>query len=342
MMRLLEFLLSLFTSTFRTRASLQAEIAALRHQVAVYQKSGVRARITPGDRLLWAVIARFWSQWRTVLYFVQPRTVVDWQKKRFRNYWRKLSQSGAVGRPRISAELRTLIQRMWTANPTWGSPRIVGELRMLGIDVAKSTVEKYRPRFAKPPSATWKTFLALHAKEMASIDFFVVPTMRFKILFVFIVLSHDRRRIVHFNVTEHPTAQWTAQQLVEAFPFDSAPGFLLRDGDAIYGAKVERRIRSLGIEDVVTAPASPWQNPYVERVIGSIRREFLDHVVVMNRRHLMRLLASYVGYYNEWRVHRSLDMDAPRQRVKKRSNPSNVVELPAVDGLHHYYIPRAA
>ena len=166
--------------------------------------------------------------------------------------------------------------------------------------------------------------------------------MKFKILFVFIVLSHDRRQVVHFNVTEHPTAAWTGQQLVEAFPFDSAPRFLLRDGDGIYGAKVKRRIRSLGIQGVVTAPASPWQNPYVERVIGSIRREFLDHVVVMNRRHLMRLLANYFGYYHEWRVHRSLDMDTPDYRVQKSTKPNNVVEFPAVRGLHHYYLPRAA
>ncbi len=193
-----------------------------------------------------------------------------------------------------------------------------------------------------PPSATWRTFLELHVKELTSIDFFIVPTVRFKVLFVFIVLSHDRRRIVHFNVTEHPTAQWTAQQLVEAFPFDPAPRFLLRDGDAIYGAAVKRRIKSLDIEDLVTAPASPWQNPYVERVIGSIRREFLDHVVVLNERHLKRLLSKYIRYYHEWRLHRSLGMDAPDGRIERWSKPNQVVEFSAVHGLHHYYLPRAA
>ncbi|MGI9428775.1 MAG: hypothetical protein ACR2NM_08965 [Bythopirellula sp.] len=188
---------------------------------------------------------------------------------------------------------------MWSANPTWGSPRIVGELNKLGISVAKSTVERYQPRRVDPPSATWKTFLELHIKDLASIDFFVVPTVRFKILFVFIVLSHDRRRIVHFNVTERPTAEWTAQQLVEAFPFDAAQRYLLRDGDAIYGAAVKRRIKSLSAEDLVTAPASPGQNPYVERVIGSIRRDFLNHVVVLNERHLRRLLSRYFTCYHE-------------------------------------------
>jgi transposase InsO family protein len=231
---------------------------------------------------------------------------------------------------------------MWKANPTWGSPRIVGELQELGIDVAKSTVERYRPRRDGPPSATWKTFLELHSKDLASMDFFVVPTVKFKILFVLVILSHDRRRIVHFNVTEHPTAQWTAQQINEAFPFDSAPRYLLRDGDSIYGSKVRHRIESLGIADVQTAPASPWQNPYVERVIGSIRREFLDHVVVLNERHLRRLLRLYVKYYHEWRLHRSLRMDAPDCRAERSALPGNVVSFPAVRGLHHYYLPRAA
>ena len=183
--------------------------------LAVYQREGVRPSIAPADRLLWAVISRLWSAWRTALYFVQPRTVTDWQKKRFRDYWRELSRPRRPGRPRISTELRDLIRRMWRVNPTWGSPRIVGELRKLGISVAKSTVERYRPRRDGPLSVSWKTFLDLHVKDLASIDFFVVPTARFKLLFVFIVVSHDRRRILRFNVTEHPTARWTAQQLLD-------------------------------------------------------------------------------------------------------------------------------
>lgn len=342
MIRLLGFLLSLLTTTLRTRASLQAEIVALRHQLSVYQRSERRPRIAPADRLLWSVISRLWSGWRTALYFVRPRTVADWQKKRLRDYWRRLSRSGSVGRPRIPAELRSLIQRMWSANPTWGSPRIVGELNKLGISVAKSTVERYRPRRVDPPSATWKTFLELHVKDLTSIDFFVAPTVQFKLLFVFVALAHDRRRILHFNVTEHPTAQWTAQQLVETFPFDTAPRYLLRDGDGIYGTAVKCRIKSLGIEDVVTAPSSPWQNPYVERMIGSIRRDFLNHVVVLNERHLRRLLSRYFAYYHEWRLHRSLDLDAPSRRSERPAKPNNVVEFPAVQGLHHYYLPRAA
>jgi len=215
---------------------------------------------------------------------------------------------------------------MWRSNPTWGSPRIVAELHKLGIEVAKSTVEKYKPHGKRLPSATWQTFLDLHLKELIAIDFFVVPTATFKVLFVFIVLAHDRRRIVHFNVTEHPTAQWTAQQIVEAFPFDTVPQYLLRDGDGIYGDQVKRRMASLGINEIVTAPASPWQNAYVERVIGSLRRELLDHVVVLNQRHLKRLLFSYLDYYHPWRTHRSLDQDAPDHRPVQIAKPDRLAD----------------
>ena len=287
-------------------------------------------------------MARVWSDWRRALFFVQPRTVALWQKRRFRDYWRRLSQTGPPGRPQIAPELRQLIRRMWQANPTWGSPRIVAELQKLGIEVAKSTVEKYKPRGERLPSATWRTFLDLHLKELVAIDFFIVPTATFKVLFVFLVLSHDRRRIVHFNVTQHPTAQWTAQQIVEAFPFDTAPRFLLRDGDGIYGNRVRRRIDSLGIDEVVTAPASPWQNATVERVIGSLRRELLDHVVVLDERHLKRLLSSYVDYCHRWRTHQSLERDAPNGRPVRAAEPRQVVERPVVQGLHHYYLPMAA
>jgi transposase InsO family protein len=231
---------------------------------------------------------------------------------------------------------------MWKANPTWGSPKIVAELAKLGIDVAKSTVEKYRPRRDQPRSPTWGTFLDQHVRDLVSVDFFIVPTATFRVLFVFVVLAHDRRRIVHFNVTEHPTAQWTAQQLVEAFPFDTAPRYLIRDGDGVYGLRVTRRIESLGIDEVVTAPASPWQNAYVERLIGTLRRELLDHVIIFNERHLKKLLSSYLDYYHPWRTHRSLDQDAPDGRLVREADPSNVLEFPAVHGLHHFYLPKAA
>ncbi len=342
MVRLIQFILTLVTTSVRSRLALQAENAALRNQFFLYLKSGQTPRIRPADRLLWCFIAKYWAGWREALYFVQPRTVTTWQKKRFRDYWRALSQSARPGRPRISGELRKLIGRMWEANPTWGSPKIVAELAKLGINVAKSTVETYRPKRTGPPSSTWGTFLDQHVRDIASIDFFIVPTATLRVLFVFLVLAHDRRRIVHFNVTEHPTAQWTAQQIVEAFPFDTAPSYLIRDGDGIYGERVTQRIESLGIDEVVTARASPWQNANVERVIGTLRRELFDHVIVFNERHLKRLMASYLDYYHPWRTHQSLDGDTPDGRLVQPAEPCDVVAFPAVHGLHHVYLPKAA
>jgi putative transposase len=226
---------------------------------------------------------------------------------------------------------------MWRSNPTWGSPRIVGELHKLGINVAKSTVEKYRPRARKPSSPTWKAFLHNHVQDLVACDFFTVPTATFRVLFVFIMLAHERRRIVHVNITEHPTAQWTAQQIIEAFPWATAPRYLLRDRDTIYGEHLQQRIKNMGIEEVKIAPHSPWQNPYCERVIGSIRRECLNDVIVLNEQHLKRLLGSYVAYYHHWRTHRSLEMDAPEPRTVQPPKLGPVRKLPEVGGLHHHY-----
>jgi transposase InsO family protein len=249
----------------------------------------------------------------------------------------KLSKQGRPGRPLVSKEIKALTRKMSAANTGWGSPRIVGELRKLGIDVAKSTVEKYRVRAKKPPSPTWKAFLKNHVRDLVSIDFFVVPTVRFKILFVLVVLAHHRRKVVHFNVTEHPTAQWTGQQIIEAFPWDTAPRYLLRDRDGIYGTQFQRRVKSMGIEEVLTGPRSHWQNAFVERVIGSIRRDCLDHVIVLNERHLKRILTSYFHYYHRWRTHLSLGMDTPESRLVQRPALGKVVQLPEVGGLHHHY-----
>lgn len=213
---------------------------------------------------------------------------------------------------------------------------------MLGIDVAKSTVEKYRPHMHTPRSPSWQTFLSQHLRDFVAVDFFTVPTAKFSVLFVFLVVAHDRRRILHFNITEHPTAQWTAQQMVEAFVYDTAPRFLLRDGDGIYGSRFQRRVHSLGIQEIVTARASPWQNAYAERLIGSIRRELLEHVVILNDRHLKRLLGSYFDYYHRWRCHRSLEMDAPDCRNVTPAQSAEVIEFSCAGGLHHYYLPKAA
>jgi putative transposase len=328
-------------ATFRSRASLQLEVLALRHQLAVYQRRPARARVMVADRLLWAWLSRMWTGWRNVLVFVQPRTVIAWQRRRFRDHWARLSRAGP-GRPTVAKEVRDLIGKMSVANPGWGSPRIVGELAKLGIRVAKATVEKYMVRPKGPPSTTWRAFLDNHVKDLVSVDFFVVPTVAFKVLFVFFVIAHCRRRIVHFSVTEHPTAQWTAQQIVEAFPWEATPRYLLRDRDAVYGPAFKARVESMGIEEVITAPRSPWQNPFAERVIGSIRRECLEQVIVLNERHLRRLLGDYLEHYHHWRCHRSLDMDAPEQRPVQEPECGGVVEVAEAGGLYRHYERRAA
>jgi len=329
-------------SVFRSRLSLQREILALRHQLAIYRGQVKRARIGPTDRLFWVWLSKVWLGWRDALVFVKPSTVIAWQRRRFQDHWTSLSRNGMPGRPGLVKEIKDLIRKISTANPTWGSPRIVGELGKLGIELSKSTVEKYMVRVRKPPSPTWKSFLKNHVKDLVSIDFFVVPTLRFKILFVLVVLAHDRRRVVHFNVTEHPIAQWTAQQMVEAFPWNARPRYLLRDRDAVYGQEFRDRVKHFGIDEVITAPRSPWQNPYAERLIGSIRRECLDHVIVLNERHLKRILSDYFGYYHRWRTHLSLTMDCPEPRFIQFPESGKVVEVREVNGLHHHYERRAA
>jgi len=227
-------------------------------------------------------------------------------------------------------------------NPLWGAPRIHGELLKLGIDISQATVSNYMIRHPKPLSQSWRTFLQNHACCLAGADFFVVPTITFRLFFVFIVLHHERRRIVHFGVTAHPTSQWTSQQIREAFPWDTAPRYLIRDRDGSYGAAFRSRLQAMGVDEVLIAPRSPWQNAYAERVIGSIRRECLDHVIVLNERHLRRVLTSYLDYYNESRTHLSLGKDCPEPRAIQSSGSAKVIAFPQVGGLHHRYERLAA
>ena len=267
-------------ATLRTRTSLQLEILVLRHQLVVLQRTNrKRIRLSSSDRILWVCLSRLWPRWRSCLLLVKPATVIAWQRRGFRLYWRSKSRRIRIGRPGIPKEIRELIRNMSASNVLWGAPRLHGELLKLGIEVSQATVAKYMAKHRKPPSQTWLTFLQNHVKQLVSVDFFVVPTLTFRILYVFLVLAHDRRRIVHFNVTEHPTAEWTAAQIVQAFAWDKAPRFLLRDHDSIYGTAFRTQTRSLEINEVLTAFRSPWQSPYVERLIGSIRRECLDHIV---------------------------------------------------------------
>ena len=321
---------------------LALENFALRQQLAVYKRLAPRPRLRTIDRLLWVGLARVWAGWRQALVIVSPDTVLRWQRRRFREHWTRLSGRPRVGRPPINAEITALIRNMTAMNPLWGAPRIHGELRKLGIEVAERTVSRLMPKRRAPPSQTWRTFLANHVRDLVSLDFFTVPTAGLRVLFVFLVLAHHRRRVVHFNVTEHPTAHWTAQQIVDAFPNDTAPSYLLRDRDAVYGDAFRQRVKGMGIGEVLTAPSSPWQNPFVERLIGSVRRECLDHVLVLSEPHLRRILTAYFAYHHRARTHLSLDKVAPDVRPVDRPEAGRVVALPEVGGLHHRDVRHAA
>jgi putative transposase len=339
---ILQALAAFVKSLFRSRLGMQVEILALRHQLGVYQRTSARPRLRPADRMLWAWLSRAWSGWQDALVFVKPETVIAWRRRKFREYWTRLTRSGKPGRPAVSREVRDLIRRMSSANSLWGAPRIVGELAKIGIDLPRSTVAKYMVRRWKPPSATWHAFLKNHIRDIVATDFFVVPTVRNQILFVFLVLAHDRRRVLHINVTVYPTAEWAAQQVVEAFPWAHPPKYLLRDRDGIYGMAFRKRVTGLGMEEVLIAAQSPWQNPYVERLIGSIRRECLDHTIVLSERHLKRILTDYFAYYHRWRTHQALEMDCPEPRDVHPPNRGRVTETAEVGGLHHHYERAAA
>jgi putative transposase len=338
MSTIIYLLLSSLRSCLSTRAALQAEILALRHQLLVLQRStrGRRLKLKSADRVFWVWLSRLWSGWRSVVRVVKPETIIAWNRKGFRLYWTWKSRA-RDGRPPTNHDVRALIRKMSLANPRWGAPRIHGELLKLGINIGETTVAKYMTRPRRSSSQTWKTFLKNHMQDLVSTDFFVVPTATFRLLFVFIVLSHERRRVVHFAVTAHPTAEWTTQQLVEAFPWDTTPRYLLRDRDGSYGRAFEQTASVMEIQEVLTAPHSPWQNAYVERMIGSIRRDCLDHVLVFNERGLRHILKSYFDYYERSRTHLGLEKDAPVSRPVQPPSFGRVIEIPLVGGLHHRY-----
>jgi putative transposase len=272
-------MLRLFPFLCGGHRQLALENLAWRQQLAVYKRTATRPRLRRSDRLFWVWLARLWPGWRQALVIVAPATVLRWQRRRFRDHWTALGGWPPVGRPPVNAEITALVTRMAAANPLWDAPRIHGELLKLGIDIAERTVSRLMPKRSTRPSQTWRTFLTNHIRDVVSVDFLTVPTVHLRVLFVLVVLAHHRRRVLHFNVTEHPTAAWTAQQVVDAFPEDAAPSYLLRDGDTIYGHAFRQRVKGMQIQEVLTAARCPWQNPFVERLIGSIRREYLDHGV---------------------------------------------------------------
>ena len=330
------FALAVLASQFKSKLRLEAENAVLRHQLMVLRRRlHGRVRLTNHDRWFFIQLYRWFPAILKVLTIMRPETLVRWHRAGFRRYWRWKSRRRG-GRPPVETELRALIRRMSIENPLWGAPRIHGELLKLGFEVAQSSVAKYIVKRRVPPSQGWRTFLRNHAPDIAAMDLFVVPTIGFDLLYALVIVRLDRRDLVWINVTTNPTAEWVARQITEAFPWDMAPGYMIRDRDRVYGTVVTRRLRAKGIRDKPIAPASPWQNGFAERLIGSIRRECLDHIIVLGEVHLRRILKSYVRYYNETRTHLALDKDALLSRTVKRAG--RILCRPILGGLHHEYV----
>jgi putative transposase len=331
-----------FISVLRSQRALALENLALRHQLEVFKRNAKKPRLTNRDRALWVFLLRYWADWRESLTLVQPETVIRWHRRGFRLYWKWKSRPRWPGRSKVPVDVRNLIRQMSQTNPLWGAPRIHGELLKLGITVSQAAVSKYMVHHWKPPSQSWRTFLTNHAQDIVSVDFFTVPTATFRVLFVFLVLSNERRRIVHFNVTDSPSAPWTGQQIVEAFPWDTAPKYLLRDRDGVFGEDFARRVESMGIKQALISARSPWQNLYVERVIGSIRRECVDHTIILNERHLRRVLMDYFKYYHDSRTHLGLEKNCPQPRPVELPDLGPIDSEPMVGGLYRRYFRQAA
>src|SRR5467141_4101057 len=324
---------------FLTRRMLLLENLALRQQLAALKRRDARPRLAVFDKLFWVMARRFWSGWKQALIVVNPETVVQWHRAGFRLYWKLISKvRRPIGRRPTPKEVRELIFRMVAENPTWGAPRIHGELLMLGFEVSERTISRWMKRVPRDPERAkrWLAFLRNHREAIAAMDFFTVPTVRFSVLYCFFVISHDRRQILHFNVTKHPTSVWIVQQLREAFPFESAPRFLICDRDGKYGVEVPAVVRSLEITPIRTTIESPWQNGVAERWVASCRGDMLDHIIVANEPHLKRLLSEYVDYYHEDRTHLGLGKGTPRGRTHSTGS-GGVISQDRLGGLHHRY-----
>ena len=340
MFKFLLALLHWFGAFLRSRHDLGLELAALRQQLAVLKRKNPRPRLERFDHLFWLALRQVWYRWADVLLIVKPDTVVRWHRAGFRFYWRMLCRH-RPGRPKLTHELRELIRKIAMENPSWGAPKIHGELLKLGFEVGERTVSRYLARLGRrgDPSKLWLTFLKNHREVIAAMDFFTVPTATFRLLYCFFVISHDRRTILHFNATEHPTSQWVVQQLREAFPEDTAPKYLILDRDKKFGNEVTETLKSMEIHIKRTAFRSPWQNGVAERWVGSCRRDLLDHVIVFNEAHLRRLVRDYIRYYHEDRTHDGLGKDTPARRPveRRKCRKTELFSLPRLGGLHHRY-----
>ena len=342
MLRLLRPLLVLATLFSSSRRDLLLENLALRQQLIILKRTHPRPRINVSDKLFWVLLRRFWPDRRLALIFVQPETVVRWHRAGFKLYWGWLSRHRTrAGRKCVSMELRELIFRMVAENPTWGAPRIHGELRMLGFDISERTVLRWMRKAPRrpEPAKQWTTFLSNHREAIAAMDFFTVPTLTFGVLYCFFVIAHDRRRILGCSVTKHPTSVWVIQQLRKAFPYDLVPGYLIFDRAMNFNEEVIDTVKSFGIQPKRTSLRSPWQNGVAERWIGNCRRDLIDHVIVVNERHLKRLMNEYINYYHEDRTHLALEKRTPagRHRANNPDAGSRVVSMPRLGGLHHRY-----
>jgi transposase InsO family protein len=335
MLAILHTLGMFIVDLFKSRRRLEAENLFLRHQLSIaLRRAPPRLRLRGIDRALLVWMTRLLPSLLDAAKVVQPETILRWHRAGFIAFWRWKSRKRA-GRPKIDRGLRDLIRRMSKENPQWGASRIHGELLMLGFEVAQSTVSKYMVRGGTPPSQGWKTFLRNHAHAIAAIDLCVVPTLTFERLFAFLVLGHGRRQLLWVEVTRHPTAEWLARQITEAFPWTSTPAYLVRDNDGAYGHVFTSRVRAMGIRDRPIWPGSPWQNGYAERLIGTVRRECLDRMLIFGEAHLRQILSLYASYYNDSRTHLSLHKNTPRGRAVQRYG--TIVATPVLSGLHHRY-----
>ena len=345
---MLESLLSLIAAVrvfFRNRSDTALEVLALRQQLAVLKRKRPQPPLNSFDRLFWTTLHRIWSRWTDVLVLVKPETVVGWHRQGFRLYWRWRSRPRG-GRPKITDEIRGLIRRLAEENPDWGAPKIHGELQKLGFVVSERSVARYLRRIRRrgDPGQRWLSFLQNHREVIAAFDFFTVPTVTFKLLYCFFVIEHGRRRILHFNITPHPTAEWVVQQLREAFPECAPYRYVILDRDATFDADVITLLKATGLKPKRTSVRAPWQNGIAERFVGSCRREILDHVIALNEQHLRRLIRDYVSYYHQDRIHDSLEKDTPNRRPVEQRPAANatVISNVRLGGLHHRYQWREA
>lgn len=337
---MIKLLFAFLFNSLKTRTQLQLEVLYLSKQLDILKRNSPKVQIKNNERLFFCMLKKYLPTWRQKTIIVRPETVIRWHRNAFRYYWKWISNP-QNGRPKIEREIISLIKRTAQENPLWGVPRIHGELIKIGVKISQSTVQRYLPKKnRKPTGQSWKTFLKNHSTGIIAIDFLTVPTINFKLLHVLVIIEHGRRKLLHFNVTTNPNAAWILQQIRNLLFEGWAPKYLIRDRDKRYGLVFSNGLKNLGIKQVITAYRSPWQNGYVERVIGSIKRECLDNVIVINETHLRTILTEYISYYNKYRTHIGINKDSPEGRAIQ--SDGDIESIPILNGLHHVYFRRAA